>query len=285
MVEATANKIKPLRADRHPGKVKSSCPNHRTPVWPLILLSMCLRFPGFGQQPSTYTHPATDPEHHLTAEEFLKDLGADFAALISTQSIVPLAAGTAAYGIATAPEQRLERHFARGDVWGAWADPGKYIGNPAILAGASVSLFAVSRKSEDRKFRSLSYSLLQGMIMSTAIYQPLKFGFHRLRPNGEDHRSFPSGHAADSFLFATVFTEHYGWKAAIPAYAVAAYVASTRLEERKHHLTDVAAGAAIGYLVGKTVSRRMRSGKESRFGWQVYPSRRGFTGSIRVALP
>ena len=46
-------------------------------------------------------------------------------------------------------------------------------------------------------------------------------------------------------------------KAGIPSYAVAAYVSATRLEERKHHLTDVVGGAAIGVLAGRTVSRRM----------------------------
>jgi membrane-associated phospholipid phosphatase len=121
--------------------------------------------------------------------------------------------------------------------------------------------------------------------MSAAIVQSSKAGFHRLRPDGEGHGSFPSGHASDSFMFATIFAEHYGWKAALPGYAVAAYVAATRLEERKHHLTDVAAGAAIGYLIGHTVSRRMREGKPSKVGWQIYPSRRGFTGSIQLALP
>jgi membrane-associated phospholipid phosphatase len=169
-------------------------------------------------------------------------------------------------------------------MWGVWGDPGKYIGNPLILAGIGGSLFAASRRSGDRTFRSLSYSLVQGTIMSALITQSSKTGFRRLRPNGEDHGSFPSGHAADSFLFATVFAEHYGWKAAIPGYAIAAYVAASRLEERKHHLTDVAAGSAIGYLLGRTVSRRMRTGRP-RVTWQVYPSRGGFAGGVRVALP
>jgi membrane-associated phospholipid phosphatase len=86
-------------------------------------------------------------------------------------------------------------------------------------------------------------------------------------------------------MFATVFTEHYGWKVAIPAYAIAGYVAASRLEQRKHHLTDVAVGSAIGYIVGKTVTRRMRRSEASRFDWQIRPSRRGFTASVRVALP
>jgi hypothetical protein len=256
-----------------------------TSKWLFALLGTILLSPCFGQQQSKYSHPATDPAHNLTVKEFFKDLGANFAGLVSTHSILPLAVGAAGTSLATIPEQGLQKHFARGDMWGAWADPGKYIGHPFILAGIGGSLFAASRKSDDRRFRSLSYSLIQGSLTSAAIVAPLKAGFHRLRPNNEDHAAFPSGHATHSFMYATIFAEHYGWKAAIPGYVLATYVSATRLEERKHHLTDVAAGAAIGYLVGHTISRRMRQGKPGRVAWQIYPSRRGFAGSMQVALP
>jgi len=137
-------------------------------------------------------HPGVDPASHLTASEFVRDIGADFAALFSTHSIIPLAVGAAGYGLATIPEQDLERHFARGDVWGAWADPGKYIGHPIAVGGAAVSLFAISRKSKNVKFRSFSYSLVQAMILAAPFTYTLKPAFHRLRPNGLDHMAFPS---------------------------------------------------------------------------------------------
>lgn len=249
-----------------------------------LLLLLLTTLVCHGQQTSVYQHPAADPAHHLTGKEFLKDIGGSFAGLISTHSIVPVLAGGAAYGIATGPEQDLERHFSRPDMWGIWGNPGKYIGNSLILAGTSTTLFAFSRKSEDRRFRAFSYALIHGTIVTQAIVQSTKAATHRLRPNGENHAAFPSGHASDSFMFATVAAEHYGWKAAIPGYIIAAYVSATRLEERKHHLTDVTMGAAVGYLVGKTVSRRMRTGTEPRFGFNIAPARRGFTCSVNVAL-
>jgi membrane-associated phospholipid phosphatase len=229
-------------------------------------------------------HPAVDPHHDLTAREFLKDVGADFAGLVSTRSLLPIAVGGAGFGLATIPEQALERHFARGGMWGAWSEPGKYIANPMILGAVSGALFGISRKSDSRKFRSVAYSLFQGMIVTVPITQGSKVITHRLRPNGQDHKAFPSGHSVDGFMFATVLTDHYGWKVAIPAYTVAAYVCATRLEERKHHLTDVVVGSAIGYLIGRTVSRRVRGVKPSRFTWQVYPNGRGFTATAQIAL-
>jgi membrane-associated phospholipid phosphatase len=271
--------------DRHLWCIRNLQQLRSGAVWQIGLLWIVSLPPAFGQEATKYLHPATDPAHDLTTREFARDIASNFRALISTESIIPLVAGGAGIGLATIPEQRLERHFARGDIWGIWGDPGRYIGNPVVLAGIGSSLFVVSRRTEDRKFRSLSYSLVHGSIMSAVITQSSKAGFRRLRPNGDDYGAFPSGHAADSFMFATVFAEHYGWKAAVPAYAIAAYVAASRLEERKHHLTDVVAGSAIGYLVGRTVTRRMRGSEQSRFDWQVYPRRGGFTAVIRVALP
>ncbi len=237
-----------------------------------------------GQQTSPYTHPAADPNHDLTVKEFFRDVGGNFVGILDVRNLGPLAVGAAATGLATIPEQDLEQHFARGEMWGAWADPGKYIGNPAILFGTGSVLFAASRKSNDRRFRSMTYSLMQGAIVSSGVVQSTKFAFSRLRPNGENY-SFPSGHVSDTFMVATVAADHYGWKAAIPSYAVAAYVSATRLEERKHHLTDVVAAAAIGYVVGKTVTRRMHKKEKPMITWQVYPSGRGAIVTMALNLP
>jgi len=38
-------------------------------------------------------------------------------------------------------------------------------------------------------------------------------------------------------------------------YAVASLVAVSRLQRNKHNLSDVVAGAAVGYIVGRTVVR------------------------------
>jgi membrane-associated phospholipid phosphatase len=252
-------------------------------MWRLGLLLLFVLPALFASPPAI--HPAADPAHDLTGREFLKDIAHNFGALISRQNMPPVAVGAALTGIATASEQRLERHFARGDMWGPWGDPGRYVGNPLLLAGVSGTLFAASRGSDNKRFRSLSYSLLQGQIVTSAIVHSAKPIFQRLRPNGDDHAAFPSGHAADSFLFATVLADHYGWKAAVPGYAIAAYVAASRLEHRKHHLTDVAVGSAIGFIVGKTVSRRMRGSEPSRLSWQVRPARRGLAFSVQLSLP
>ena len=73
----------------------------------------------------------------------------------------------------------------------------------------------------------------------------------RVRPDGSDDRSFPSGHSATAFLTASLFAKEYGHLS--PWYSVGAYgvATSTALLRRMgdHHWTgDVMVGAGLGIL-------------------------------------
>lgn len=78
----------------------------------------------------------------------------------------------------------------------------------------------------------------------------LKEAFPERRPDGSDDKSFPSGHAATSFAAAATLQNRYGWRVGLPAQLVAAFVATARVEARKHHWYDVVAGAGIGEASG-----------------------------------
>lgn len=62
--------------------------------------------------------------------------------------------------------------------------------------------------------------------------------------------SFPSGHAASAFLAATILRDETGSNA---WYVLAALVASSRVYVNMHHASDVVAGAALGYALGRTL--------------------------------
>jgi membrane-associated phospholipid phosphatase len=74
----------------------------------------------------------------------------------------------------------------------------------------------------------------------------LKEAFPEERPDRSDNKSFPSGHSAVSFAAAATIENRYGWKIGLPAFALATFVGVARVEARKHHWYDCAAGAAIG---------------------------------------
>ena len=64
------------------------------------------------------------------------------------------------------------------------------------------------------------------------------------------------GHTANAFAWAYV-ADHYGgaWMGA-GAYATAGLIGIGRMERNAHHLSDVVGGAALGYLVSRTVVRK-----------------------------
>jgi membrane-associated phospholipid phosphatase len=73
-----------------------------------------------------------------------------------------------------------------------------------------------------------------------------------------DRRSFPSGHTASSFASAQFMHEEL--KYALPFFSCLGYLSGTtvallRVMKNRHWLKDVIAGAALGYLSAKLVSK------------------------------
>jgi membrane-associated phospholipid phosphatase len=234
------------------------------------------------------TEPPPDPIH--TSEradpglkQFPRELLSNFRALVSTQNLVPLAVGAAATGVAKFPNVRVENFFGAKPKY-LLHEPGDIMGAPWVAAPAMVGLLVVGQKSDDARFRNFTYSLAQGYVINQSIVMGLKTAIGSQRPNGENSLSFPSGHTAGAFTWATTVTHYYGLKAGIPAYLAATYVGFARLDDRAHRLTDVVAGAAIGYIVGKTVSRRANPNR--KLAWNVVVPPGGGVGlSLQYPLP
>ena len=99
--------------------------------------------------------------------------------------------------------------------------------------------------------------LLRAQISVVSWTYAIKVAAQRTRPNG-DPRSFPSGHASTSFATAMVLQEHFGWKAGLPAFALAAYTAASRVVANQHWASDVVFGAVVGMASGRTVTIHLR---------------------------
>lgn len=86
-------------------------------------------------------------------------------------------------------------------------------------------------------------------VATVAMTYALKYSVGRLRPNGRNHHSYPSGHSSVAFATATMYQMWYGWKAGIPAYAMATLTAFQRLDDNQHWFSDVIMGATIGIII------------------------------------
>ena len=96
----------------------------------------------------------------------------------------------------------------------------------------------------------LEFSTL-AMITNGVITELMKRSFGRVRPNGGCCKSFPSGHTSHSFTVATIANELYGNEIGLAAYSLAALVATSRIHDNKHYLSDVIFGAALGTAIGR----------------------------------
>ena len=108
--------------------------------------------------------------------------------------------------------------------------------------------------SHYRAMYMLEASLYSGL--TTAV---LKTIVGERRPNNGDTRSFPSGHTTTAFAFATaVFMEH-DWQYFVPAFALATFVGVSRINDNKHYLHDVVAGATIGSAYAVAIAKKNNS--------------------------
>jgi membrane-associated phospholipid phosphatase len=137
--------------------------------------------------------------------------------------------------------------------------PAKYVGNTPEQIALSLGTYAYGRIFAAPKVSHLGMDLLRAQILTTALVQPIKIAAQRERPDGSNSHSFPSGHAAITFAGATVLERHLGWRKAALAYALAAYVGASRLHDNRHYLSDVAFGAAVGTIAGRTVTQHGRN--------------------------
>ena len=85
-------------------------------------------------------------------------------------------------------------------------------------------------------------------IMSTYAIKSLS---QRQRPDGSNNYSFPSGHTSNSFLAAELINQIEGMPLSIPFYLLSINTALSRINDKKHFLSDVVFGAAIGISIGK----------------------------------
>ena len=145
---------------------------------------------------------------------------------------------------------RLRSHYDTVDD--AFA-AGKYIGNTPEQIALSLGTYAFGRVFDKPKVSHFGMDLIQAQLLTELLVEPIKFAVGRERPDGSNHQSFPSGHAAITFATATVVERHLGWRKSLLGYTIASYVAASRLHDNRHYLSDVIFGAAVGTIAGRTV--------------------------------
>lgn len=229
---------------------------------------------------------STSTSENLTLGAFPKNLAKNFAGLFNSRNMAPFVGGVVLTGFAANFDQRTEQYFSKRNTRTSFSNIGSEFGRAYVLAPAIGTLFIAGLHSDNNRFKSFSYSLAQGYILSSGISFGVKELAGRERPNGSNERSFPSGHASDTFMLATVVDQYYGHKAGFFAYGVAGLVSASRVKRNVHWVSDVAAGATLGFIVGRTVSRNFID-ESHRFAFTptIDPFNKEYGMMLSIRLP
>jgi len=165
-----------------------------------------------------------------------------------------------------------------------------YLGS-AYAAGGTAALFYIAgRLKHNERAKETGLLAAEALLDSSIVAQGLKVASQRQRPpvdnsSGEffdGGSSFPSGHAISAWSVATVIAEEYGPRhpaVRYGAYALATAVGISRYTGRKHFLSDVLIGSAMGYGIGRYVYHQhhdpsldlLNEKKTSRVPWKLVP--------------
>jgi membrane-associated phospholipid phosphatase len=128
------------------------------------------------------------------------------------------------------------------------------------VAGA---LYFYGRQTDNPHAREAGVLGAQSLLDSFVLVSILKFGAGRERPNVnggygrffKNQRSFPSGHAMMSWSFASLIAHEYKGGKVVPivAYSLASTVSVARFTAQQHFASDIVAGGAMGWFIGKFV--------------------------------
>lgn len=200
--------------------------------------------------------PAGPPPtpRHTGFKAMAKELVEDVKALPSRENLLWVGIGSGLALAAHPFDDDVNRKLVGSTTADRFFKAGEVLGElPTLLASASV-VYAVGRIGDKPRVSHVGMDLIRALAISEGLTQTLKHTTRRERPDHSGRNSFPSGHAADTFAFATALERHLGWRYAVPAYVFASYVALSRLPANRHWLSDAVFGSAVGIIAGRTVT-------------------------------
>lgn len=146
----------------------------------------------------------------------------------------------------------------------------RHVGQPEVYATVALGTVATGLLAGNSNITRAGARISAGIALGGAVSTLIKLSLGRRRPfSAEDQytfgpfskadASFPSGHTMTAFALATgVSDEVHSLPVTIGMYTLATGVAWSRMNDNKHWLSDVVAGAAIGITSTKLMNGRWR---------------------------
>jgi membrane-associated phospholipid phosphatase len=226
----------------------------------LFVLALTLASPLHSQSHTESTCGVSQAEHQTWGETKILGHGLREAPrnLIRPRNLIwelPIAAATGVL-IAEVDRPAVNRiqSLDMQRLAGRWANVGL-----GLEIGSSALSYGLGCGEHRADLRDAGFTALAAMGTAGALDFALKVAFDRQYPYSRNStgtfwgggRSFPSGHAATSFAWAsaTAHKSHNKW-VKLGAYALATGVSLSRYPAKKHFPSDILIGATIGYVTG-----------------------------------
>jgi membrane-associated phospholipid phosphatase len=221
----------------------------------IVSLLLASAVPAAAQEAPPRVTPVDAPrlETETSFASLFTGIGRDLWRLPSKQTLVTLGIGGALALAAMPADKSLTTRVSASAPLDRVFEVGSPAGNGLTQIATAAGSYLIGRATGHAKLQAIGADLIRAQGVNAVLTQGLKVSVGRRRPNGGRY-SLPSGHASASFATATVLQRHAGWKAGVPAYGLAAYIAASRLQENRHYASDVIFGAALGITAGRTVT-------------------------------
>ena len=230
-----------------------------------VLFAFCT--PQIGAAQSTWTGCGPSQTTHAVvghAGQLLHEIGSVPKNAIRRENLkweLPIGLATGLL-IAEADQPAANRVQSRSfqNLAGRWSDAG--LGIEIAAAGLTWGAGCIEQKSS---LRNNGVTALTAIGAAGTLDLALKLAFDRefpFKPGSHGDfwgggRSFPSGHAATSFAFASAIAHLYPHNRWVKwgAYALASGVALSRYPAKRHYLSDILVGSALGYVTGTYIAQ------------------------------
>jgi len=144
-----------------------------------------------------------------------------------------------------------------------WGNNISNIGAAYTLVPLISGFYAFGVLEDNPKAREVGVLGGEALLDSLIVVSVLKPIAGRNRPNSvsepgsffDGGASFPSGHAIESWTLASVVSYEYGHRKWVPivACSLASVVSLARFGARQHYASDLLAGGAMGWFIGRYV--------------------------------
>lgn len=213
--------------------------------------------------------PAIVPPSPLAAQwDSLATLGQDYTPSIRWWQGAIALGGISALMLLDKPVQRFAQHN-NGTGADNVASVVRHFGQPEVYGTVTLGLAAVGLATRNSRLTGAAQRIGASLLVAGATALGAKEAFGRPRPEQSldadgfvpfsGQASMPSGHSTMAFALATSLSDeiHRPW-ATVGLYGMATAVGWSRINDNRHWLSDVAAGALIGITSSKLITGRWR---------------------------